>query len=128
MNWHSEHDTRSDKRKVTGSAKTPPSLAKLLSSGRTLRDVELYQKIFPEKVNARIKDKISNEATDNPANDLGMHRKVVGELWEEDKDKAHVREAINATKKARQAEGKGERRTPEQYQKYVFYNSQTHAF
>lgn len=116
MNWHSECDTHTNRRKVTGSAKTPPSLAKLLSSGRTLRDIEFYQKIFPEKINKRIKDKISNEATDNSAKDLGFHRKVVGELWEEDKDKPHVVEAINAAKKARQAERKSERRTPEQYQ------------
>lgn len=120
MNWHSKNDTTNDKRRVEKSTKVDPHYAKLINAGRKLQDVEVYQKTFPEKIRERVKEEISKEEDVNRADKMRIRRKVVSELWKEDKDKADVLEEINVAKK-RQAEAdlkaqSGER-TPEQYQK-----------
>jgi hypothetical protein len=125
MNWHSEHVAHGDKRRANKSTKVDSMLAKYLrSGGRKLKDVELYQKTYGEKINARVNDEISKQGVEHGveyrSDRMRIHREVVDKLWEEDKDKPEVKEAIDAAK-SRQVEEKkvekSEERIPEEYQK-----------
>ena len=100
-------------------------LAKYLRSGGCkLKDIELYQKTYGEKINVCVNNEISKQGVehgvDHCSDRMRIHREVVDKLWENDKDKLEVKEAINAAK-SRQVEEKRVERSqeqiPEKYQK-----------
>jgi hypothetical protein len=110
MNWHSEHVAHGDKQRVNKSTKLDSMLAKYLRiGGHKLKDVELYQKTYSEKINVCVNDQIFKQrvehGVDHHSDRMQIHREVVDKLWEEDKDKPEVKEAINAAK-SHQVEGK----------------------
>jgi hypothetical protein len=122
LNWHSERSAHGDKRRANTLTKVDSTLTKLLRSGRTLREVELYQKIYAEKINACVKDEISDQGAVSASDKMRIRRKVVEQLWMEDKNKVEVKEAMEMAKArltgpASAEEHKSEERIPEQYQK-----------
>ena len=123
MNWHSEHGANGNKRRANTTTKVDSTLAKkLLSTGCTLQEIELYQKTCGEKINACVKDEILKQGADKPSDRMRIRREIVNKLWEEDKNKPDVRKMVDAEKvhlvEAKKAEeNKNEEQTPEQYQK-----------
>lgn len=122
MNWHSERGANGDNRRANASNKVDPTLAKLLTTGRMLQGIELYQKAYPERIKERVNDETAKQGAGNLSDKMRIRRKVVDDLWEEDKNKPDVMEMINAARarlsEERNAEEqKSEERTPEQYQR-----------
>jgi hypothetical protein len=98
------------------------TLTKLLCSGCTLQEVKLYQNIYAEKINACVKDEISDQGAVSTSDKMQICRKVVKQLWMEDKNKVEVKEAMEMAKAclmgpASTEEHKSEEWIPEQYQK-----------
>lgn len=80
----------------------------------------MYEKAFPNEVKERVDAELSMRGADNRSDKMRIRRKVVGELWKENKDKPEVREVVDAAK-LRQVEekkaGRNRERIPEDYQK-----------
>jgi hypothetical protein len=81
------------------------------------RDIELYQKLYGEKINPLVKDKISDEGATSRAAKFRICKEAVNRLWEEDKEKPDVMEAINEAKARQLDEKKAQDQTPERYNK-----------
>ena len=85
----------------------------LRSGGHKLNDIELYQKTYGKKINACVNNEISKQGVehgvDHHSDRMRIHREVVDKLWEEDKDKLEVKEAINAAKSCQVEEKKVEK-------------------
>jgi hypothetical protein len=69
MNWHSNHGANEDKRR-RNLTKVDSMLTKYLSCGRRYNEAELYQKIYSEKVNPRVKDDISKKGVEDRSNKM----------------------------------------------------------
>jgi hypothetical protein len=125
MNWHSKHVAHGDKQRENKSTKVDSMLAKYLRSGGCkLKDIKLYQKTYSEKINEHVNDEILKQGVehgvDHCSNRMQIHMEVVDKLWEGDKDKPEVKEAIDAEKSCQVEEKKVEKskeRIPEEYQK-----------
>ena len=96
----------------------------LRSGGHKLKDIELYQKTYGEKINMCVNDEILKQGVEHGveycSDRIRIHREVVDKLWEEDKDKPEVKEAIDAAKLHQVEEKKVEKSEewiPEEYQK-----------
>jgi hypothetical protein len=114
MNWHSKHVAHGDKWSMNKSTKVDSMLAKYLRSGGCkLKDVKLYQKTYSKKINVHVNNEISKQGVehgvDHCSNRMQIHREVVDKLWEEDKDKLEVKEAIDAAKLCQVEEKKVEK-------------------
>jgi hypothetical protein len=80
MNWHSKHVAHGDKQRANKSTKVDSMLAKYLRSGGCkLKDIELYQKTYGEKINACVNNEISKQGVehgvDHHSNRIQIHRK-----------------------------------------------------
>lgn len=106
---------------MNNTTKLDSRLTRYLKNGRRLKETELYQKIYGKKVNAHVKDEISKKGAGDRSDRMRIRVGVVNTLWEKDKDKPEVREAIDAAKSRQMEEKKkvekSEERIPEEYQK-----------
>lgn len=99
MNWHCECEAHGTRQRTNWSTKMGSTLTKnLLNHGCMLQEVELYQKTYGKKVNECVNDEILKQGTENLSARMQICWKVVTTLWEEDKRKGDVREAIDAAK------------------------------
>jgi hypothetical protein len=114
MNWHSNHGANEDQQR-RNLTKVDSTLTKYLSCGHRYNEAKLYQKIYSEKVNLHVKDKILKKGVEDCSNKMQIHREVVNILWEEDKDKLEVRETIDAARscqvKKKRTKNKSQRTT-----------------